>query len=105
MTSEIRRWIELCEARQETLVMYHGTALANVPGILQHGLLPSGRGEGTDDRWATFGGVYLSQDFEYAVRAASGKYPDQKLAVLVVAVNTRHATPDEDVVVECAEQS
>lgn len=88
----------LTEAKGETLVMYHGTALDNVPSILQHGLRPSEPGDSTADQWATLGGVYLSHSFDFAVRAARSKYPNEKLAVIVVEVNTSHATPDEDVV-------
>lgn len=96
--SEIICGSVLTEGKNETSVMYHGTLLANVPSIIKQGLLPSEAKEGSEDRWATLGGVYLTSDFSYAVKAAQDKAGGQPIAVVVVKVSTNGTTPDEDVV-------
>jgi hypothetical protein len=96
----VRRAIGLSavtEAKAETLTMFHGTLLANVPAILARGLIPSAPGE-PNSRWATLGGVYLTNDLDYAVKAARSHAAGDPLAVIVAKVSTRNATPDEDVV-------
>jgi hypothetical protein len=94
--NRLREYLALVEAAK--MLMYHGTALDNVPNILRHGLKPSKQANATDDRWATLGGVYLTSDFDHAVKAAKGKYPDQPIAIISVQASTQNATPDEDVV-------
>jgi hypothetical protein len=85
----------------EPQTFYHGTLAANVPSILQQGLRPSGAAT-ADGRWATLGGVYLTNTFAYAVKAAkmaAGVNTRAPIAVVTVQLtSTKGVTPDEDVI-------
>ncbi len=93
----MRAFIEAVNLLNETATMYHGTLATNVPSILGNGLQPSQKSN-AEDRWATLGGVYLTSDPKYAVKAAKEKSDGEPIAVIVVRVNPDIATPDEDVV-------
>lgn len=82
----------------ELQTFYHGTLADRIPSILKKGLIPATEAS-PDNRWATLGGVYLTSQFDYAVKAAQEHSDGAPIAVITVRVpSLKHATPDEDVV-------